>query len=170
VARAGDAAGLLIVPEPGKALSIDEGPSSFLDSLGNAEFRGLRRADLHRRAHGPCMFSTVYRPFTGRQAPGLVVTSLSPPVGPHGDGEHHVVQIADGDHLDLWLLQRNQQRPRPLCLDVAGRRLETDAAVLYLSLVRGRLARAFRIGGSGAKLDGTAIRVRGSQLTWHKRP
>ena len=168
-ARAAGGPGVLIVPEPFENLTIEEGPNGYLDGLKTKRFCGCRMADITRRTMGACIFSTVYCPHDGRRAPDLHVTPLTPKTTPFRDDRHHAILIEDGGHRDLWMVQRDLAQPRHVTIAADGLRLETDAAVLFLSLRGGRVVQSFRAGGRRVRMNGTDLRVDASRLTWHKK-
>lgn len=158
-ARLAGGPGVLVVPEPFEKLAVKEGPNGFLDSLNVEPFRGYRMADITRETNGACMFSTVYYPHDGRTVPEVRVTSLTPRTTPYRDDRHHASLIEDGEFQDVWLVQRDLSRPRPVRVEGAGMKIETDAAVLFISCRGGRVVSSFRIGGRSVCLNGKKVKV-----------
>ncbi|GMV83175.1 MAG: hypothetical protein AMXMBFR7_43590 [Planctomycetota bacterium] len=169
-ARGKDGCGALIVPEPFENLSIVEGPNQYLEDLNVERWRGYRMADITRQTIGACFFSTVYYPHDGRKVPTLRVTALTPRQTPFRNDRYHAILIDDGEFQDLWLLQRDLVHPLGVVIGRDGLHLQTDAAVLFLSMSKNKIVSTFRIGGASVRLNGQTIKVSNSKLTWHMRP
>lgn len=167
-ARLTDGPGVLIVPEPFEEMAITEGPNAYLDGLNVERFRGYRMADITRQTIGACMFSTVYYPHDGRRVPDVRVTSLTPRATPFRDDRHHAVLIEADGRRDIWFVQRAIDRPGRITVSTDELELETDAAVLFLSLKGNRLVQSCRIGGRNVRLNGKSLRITSSHLNWHK--
>jgi hypothetical protein len=184
-ARVADGPGVLIIPEPFENLAVVEVPNGYLDALNAEGFRGYRMADITRATMGACMFSTVYYPHDGRTVPEVRVTSLTLRTTPYRDDRHHAILIEDGEFQDVWLVQRDVMRPRPVVVELEkapmgaengsqtagfdarrweGLKLETDAAVLFLSCRGGRVVKSFRLGGRWVRLNGKKVNVPSSPL------
>jgi hypothetical protein len=186
--RVADGPGVLVVPEPFEDLAVAEEASAYFDGLNDDRFRGYRQADITRQTIGACMFSTVYYPHDGRTVPEVRVTSLTPRTTPYRDDRHHAILIEDGEFQDVWLVQRDVMRPRPVVVDLEkahtgaaagspaagfdarrldGLKLETDAAVLFLSCRGGKVVKSFRLGGRGVRLNGKMVNVPSSPRKGH---
>ncbi len=166
-ARTAAGPGLLVLPEPFENLDVQHGPNRYLEELNDPRFRGFKMADITRETIGPCIFSTVYYPYSA-DAPDVSVSALTPRTTPFRDDRHHAIIIKAGGRRDIWVVQRNTAQTRMIEVEGSGIKVETDAAVLFLSTRGKKVLQAFRVGGNRVRLNGHAVRVPANRMTVHK--
>ena len=150
------------MPEPFEALHVTLQRDAYMDKYGQ-DGRACLIGDIHRETMGPCMFSTVYRPFEGK-APDLKITSLTPLVGPYRRDKYHAVKICDGRKTDYWLVQRDLRKPKTIeiCRDKVT--IRTDASAVLISTGPSAKPKGFRIGGTFVQLNGKRISLPNKKL------
>ncbi|MFH1377144.1 MAG: heparinase II/III family protein [Planctomycetota bacterium] len=159
-------AGIFIIPEPFEDLSTVVGDSEYMKALNDPEFSGYAMADIFRETIGACMFSTVYQPFV-HEPPEISVRSLTPKTSAFRDDRFHAVRVDHPAGYDIWFIQRESEHYDRRRIDAGDAILETDAAVLFISVIDGRVDNGFVIGGTVCEFNGKPVNVPNHSMTNH---
>ncbi|MCD6365478.1 MAG: heparinase II/III family protein [Planctomycetes bacterium] len=148
---------VLVVPEPFENLQASLEVDSYFQRLSQ-KHDTCRLGRIIRDTIGPCMFSTVYRPFKGK-APNVSVETLTPLTTPYRQDEYHGIVVRDGASTDYWALQRDLRKPKTIEISRSGATIRTDAAAVFVSTLSRGKTKGFRIGGRFVELNGKALRL-----------